>query len=189
MKVLIVVDMQNDFIFGSLGSEAAQAILPNVVKKVQEYENSQSLVIFTLDTHTEDYFNTLEGKNLPILHCIKDSKGWELAEDITTFFKSSSCIKYSSGEINDNKLLKSTFGSYDLINALYTLELEQNEKIEEIELCGLVSNICLVSNAIMTKMAFPEILITVDSTCCAGTSLEEHEAALKIMRSCQINVI
>lgn len=167
MKYLIVVDMQNDFITGSLGSELAVAIVPNVVDKVKNFNGR---IIFTRDTHFKDYMNTQEGKNLPVPHCIKDSEGWQICDELKPF-----------AETVVDKL---TFGSVDLPKLIETFK----EPIEKIELCGLCTDICVISNAMLLKAAFPEVLIAVDSICCAGVSVESHNIALDAMRAVQIEI-
>ena len=168
MKYLIVVDMQNDFITGSLGSKLAEAIVPNVVEKVKNYDGT---VIFTRDTHFADYMDTQEGKNLPVKHCIKDTTGWEICNGLKPYA---------------NKVIdKITFGSVDLPNVIK----EYGEEIEEIELCGLCTDICVISNAMILKATFPEVKIVVDSNCCAGVTEESHQTALNAMKAVQIDVI
>ena len=166
MKTLIVVDMQNDFVTGSLGTKEAQNIVPNIKKKIQEYIDRGDLVIFTRDTHEQNYLETLEGKKLPIKHCIKNTKGWEIAKELKV----------------DNALIinKPQFGfpywyQYDLRG--------------DIEIVGTCTDICVVSNALIIKAQFPEKEVTIDASCCAGVTPELHKAALDVMRSCQINVI
>lgn len=185
MKALIIVDMQNDFIDGTLGTPEAQAIVPNVVNKIKAHKNTDTIILFTKDTHREDYLETPEGKKLPVPHCIKDTPGWCIAKPIASEFKADGYMTYSSDSVIDGRVLKSTFGSYDLLKILNDDEIE----LDEIELCGLVTNICLISNAIMIKNYFPDVRVIVDSNCCAGTTSEDHEAALRVMRSCQIDII
>ena len=165
-KTLIVVDMQNDFISGSLGSKEAQAIVPNVQKKIAEYKARGDEVIFTRDTHFENYLETNEGKHLPVKHCIKGTQGWQIADEL------GNCV---GCDVID----KVTFG-YDKWNRHY---------FEAIELVGLCTDICVVSNALILKALFPEIEISVDASCCAGVTPESHKAALTTMKMCQINVI
>lgn len=167
MKYLIVVDMQNDFISGSLGSELAKAIVPNVVQKVRSFDGK---VIFTRDTHFADYMQTQEGKNLPVEHCIKDTEGWQICDELKPYVN----------EVTD----KITFGSVDLPKILS----DYNEEIEEIELCGLCTDICVISNAMILKATFPEVKISVDSNCCAGVTMESHNTALSAMKAVQIEV-
>lgn len=178
MKVLVVVDMQNDFISGSLGTKEAQAIVPNVKKKIEEYRTNNDLIYFTRDTHLLDYLETREGKKLPVEHCIFCSLGWEIADGLV--------------EDNDAIIDKYTFGSCNLVDALnddYEFWYGTEDAIEEIELVGLCTDICVVSNALLLKTKFYESCeISVDATCCAGVTPETHEAALKTMEMCQINV-
>ena len=166
-KLLVVIDMQNDFIDGSLGSPEAQAIVPNVKKKIEEYKVCENDIIFTRDTHYDDYLETNEGKCLPVKHCIKDSFGWEIAEELDT--EGCPCID------------KETFG--------FNHWDELGDDVESIELVGLCTDICVVSNALILKATFPEIKITVDASCCAGVTPESHKAALTTMKMCQIDVI
>lgn len=167
MKYLIVVDMQNDFITGSLGSELAQKIVPNVENKVKNFDGK---VIFTRDTHFDDYMDTQEGKNLPVKHCIKDTEGWQICDELKPY----------AGEVID----KITFGSIDLPHILKSCGRE----IEEIELCGLCTDICVISNAMILKASFPETKIIVDAGCCAGVSAESHNTALEAMKAVQIEI-
>ena len=165
MKTLIVIDMQNDFVTGSLGTKEAQAIVPNVKKKIQEYVNRGDQIIFTRDTHYSNYLETQEGKMLPVEHCIYDTEGWEIVDELEVM----NCIYVN----------KTSFGWDGWLKLNY----------EEIELIGVCTDICVISNALILKAQFPEVKITVDASCCAGVTPELHEAALKVMRSCQINVI
>ena len=166
MKTLIVVDMQNDFIDGALGTAEAVAIVPNVCSKLEEARNSGAQVIFTRDTHLDNYMSTQEGKNLPVPHCIKGTKGWEITGKLQV--KDTDCV-----------VDKITFGhvwSADMI------------KGDEVELVGLCTDICVISNAFTVKSFLPEVPLIVDASCCAGVTPEKHAAALEVMKSCQINV-
>ena len=167
MKYLIVVDMQNDFISGSLGSDMAKAIVENVVDKVKSFDGE---IIFTRDTHTSQYLDTMEGKNLPVVHCAKDTDGWQICPELLPYVK--------------NVIDKVTFGSVDLPNII-----AKNGDIESIELCGLCTDICVISNAMILKASFPEVKILVDSSCCAGVTLDSHNNALSAMRMTQIEII
>lgn len=189
MKVLVIVDMQTDFISGSLGTPEAQAIVPKVVEKLRNYKNTNTIVLFTKDTHHANYLLTSEGEKLPVEHCIEGTEGWAIDRAIHNEFKTGGYATYSAGDIINGRITKPTFGSYDLIDALCDIDTQTEEGIFEIEFCGLVTNICLVSNVLMTKAAFPNIPIVVDSSCCAGTSVDAHEAALLVMKSCQVDVI
>lgn len=174
MKLLIVVDMQNDFVTGSLGTSMAADIEKNVVNKMKSYIANGETVVLTYDTHNDDYLKTMEGKNLPVPHCIKNTKGWELTTSINS-------IK------EENKLTtfeKPTFGSKELV-----VYIENLKNLEEIELIGLCTDICVVSNALLIKAFFPEMKISVDSKCCAGVTKETHDAALTTMKMCHIQVL
>lgn len=168
MKYLIVVDMQVDFINGALGSDLAVAIVPNVVEKVKSFDGK---VIFTRDTHFKDYMNTQEGKNLPVPHCVKDTDGWQICDELKPY-----------ADVIIDKL---TFGSIELPNFIKSF----NEPIEKIELCGLCTDICVISNAVVLKATFPEVPIAVDSSCCAGVTIESHNNALNAMKVIQIEII
>ena len=166
MKTLIVIDMQNDFIDGALGTKEAQAIVPNVKKKIEEYESRGDEIIFTRDTHQSDYLETNEGKHLPVEHCIDGTYGWQISSELY---------------LNPRPIVdKPTFGN---------LNWKTWFDFEEIELVGLCTDICVVSNALILKAMYPEINITVDASCCAGVTPESHKAALTTMKMCQINVI
>lgn len=168
MKILIVVDMQKDFIDGALGTAEAVAIVPSVIEKIKKYENSDSLVIYTKDTHFENYMDTREGKHLPVPHCIKGTAGHEIPDEILRG--------------HDLIIEKPTFGSTELVDYL------ENIEFDEVELIGLCTDICVVSNALLIKARFPEREVSVDSSCCAGVTPATHEAALTTMKMCQINV-
>lgn len=173
MKVLVVVDMQNDFITGSLGTPEAQAIVPKVKKKIEEAVKNGDLIIYTQDTHFEDYLETKEGKKLPVEHCLVDSEGWQIPDELLP------PDDYQNIEFYN----KYTFGSTMLP------ELLKRIVCDEIELVGLCTDICVVSNALMLKAhLYQSNEISVDATCCAGVTPETHEAALKTMEMCQINV-
>lgn len=168
MKVLVVVDMQKDFIDGSLGTEEAVKIVPNVIKKIKESEYNNDIIIYTKDTHYDNYLETLEGKNLPIKHCIKGTDGHDIPFDILRG--------------HDIIFEKLTFGSIDLAKYLQII------KFDEIELIGLCTDICVISNALLLKATFPEKRIIVDSSCCAGVTIKSHLEALNTMKMCQIEV-
>ena len=176
-KLLIVIDMQNDFIDGSLGTPEAVAIVENVKTKIREYP--ADCVWVTMDTHGPDYLQTQEGKFLPVEHCIKGSKGWEIREDIAELLD-------TAGGPDGVKLYeKPTFGSTAMAEDLR--KLSQQEEIE-LELCGLCTDICVVSNALLLKAYMPEVRISVDPSCCAGVTPKSHEAALQTMKMCQIEM-
>lgn len=171
-KVLIVVDMQNDFVDGALGTKEAEGIVDAVVSKIQKFEGP---IIATLDTHSQNYLDTAEGKKLPVPHCIKMTRGWLLNEKV---FEALSDKEYQMIE-------KKTFGSTKLVKVIRKMMKE--EEIE-IECVGLCTDICVVSNALLLKAHFPEMTIQVDASCCAGVTPETHQAALETMRMSQIDV-
>ena len=171
MKFLIVVDTQNDFIDGALGTKEALAILPAVKAKIQGFDGR---VIFTRDTHEEDYLTTQEGKNLPVMHCIKDTDGWQIRPELEALRKEEPIDKPSFGSIALGQLLK-TYDTYD-------------EKIESITLIGLCTDICVISNAMIIKAFLPETPVIIDSACCAGVTPESHQNALNAMSICQIEI-
>lgn len=180
-KVLVVVDMQNDFITGSLGTPEAQAIVPNVKKKIEEAVTNGDQIIYTRDTHYQNYLETREGKKLPVKHCIYGTPGWQIADGLLP----------PADYMKTYILNKETFGSDDLCWALRALVTTTNGEfnVDEIELIGLCTDICVVSNALLLKTTYYEKCeISVDATCCAGVTPETHEAALKTMEMCQINV-
>lgn len=186
MKVLVLVDLQNDFIDGALGSQAAKDIIPNIVKKIEEHPNkSETLVLFTKDTHYDNYLDTLEGKMLPVEHCIENTKGWSINREVKDAVKRSRFLTCSTDKVINSRVYKNTFGSSILIETL----LKYKDSIDKVELIGLCTDICLVSNALMIRQALPNTKVIVDASCCAGTTLEKHYAALEVMKSCQINVI
>ncbi len=173
-KVLIVVDMQTDFITGTLGSKEAQAIVANVKKKIDEYMSGNHRIIFTRDTHRKNYLETFEGKNLPVEHCIFATEGWQIIPELRD------CCRYYPECESVNKI---TFGYSDW------KQLLGNVDEYEIELVGVCTDICVISNALVLRMMYPSWNITVDASCCAGVTPEKHKAALEVMKSCQINVI
>jgi len=164
-KTLLVIDMQNDFIDGALGTKEAVAIVDNVKKKIEQYQANGDEIIFTRDTHQADYLQTNEGKHLPVEHCIQGTDGWQIPQDLQVE--------------NAIYIDKPSFGymkwdEYDL---------------EEVEIVGLCTDICVVSNALIIKASYPEIKVTVDASCCAGVTPGSHEAALTTMKMCQVEVI
>lgn len=184
-NILIVVDMQNDFINGSLGTKEAKSIVPNVINKIKNFDG---IVIYTRDTHYENYMETLEGKKLPVKHCIDGTDGWEIPDEIYNAGKDKSPESILS-DIYD----KPTFGCTDLaddVRGYYLWRYSNGEKDElEIEMIGLCTDICVISNALLIRAVLPDAIIKVDSSCCAGVTPETHEAALKTMQMCQIDVI
>lgn len=169
MRILLVIDMQNDFIDGALGTKEAQAIVGNVKAKIEEYRKKGDTVIFTRDTHGEDYMTTQEGKNLPVPHCIKGTEGWEISPLLET---------------GDSLIIdKPTFGSKELSEYLSGVE-----GLSEVELIGLCTDICVISNAMLIKAFMPEVRVSVDGSCCAGVTPESHSNALGSMKMCQIEI-
>lgn len=168
MKILIVVDMQNDFIDGALGTPEAVAIVPRVKEIIEGFDGK---VYFTRDTHFEEYISTQEGKNLPVPHCIKGTHGWEIRTELDALRRTEAIDKL-------------TFGSRELPELL-----SHEQDIESITLIGLCTDICVISNAMILKAFFPEVEITVDASACAGVTPESHKGALAAMKMCQIKVI
>ena len=164
-RTLIVIDMQNDFIDGSLGTEEAVAIVDNVKRKIEKYKENGDQIIFTRDTHHENYLETNEGRHLPVIHCVEGTHGWEIRDELDT-----------EGALFIDK---PSFG--------YTGWGEF--QFDEAEIVGLCTDICVVSNALIIKALFPEIRVSVDASCCAGVTPESHEAALTTMKMCQIKVV
>lgn len=167
MKFLIVVDMQVDFITGALGSADAEAIVQNVVEKAKNFDGK---IIFTRDTHFENYMETQEGTKLPVPHCIKDTVGWQICDELLPFV--------------ETVVDKVTFGSVELPKIIESF----NMPIDEIELCGLCTDICVISNAVVLKASFPEAEISVDASCSAGVTKESHQTALDAMKAVQIEI-
>lgn len=182
-NVLIVVDMQNDFIDCALGTKEAQAIVPNVKKKIEEYKARGDKIVFTRDTHQDNYLETNEGKHLPVKHCIENTEGWEIYKELNAY------------EYADHIINKPTFGYVDWVWYLsefyFNDEADKEDEImpDVIEICGLCTDICVVSNALILKALYPDAEIIVDASCCAGVTPESHQAALTTMKMCQINVI
>lgn len=171
MKLLVVVDMQNDFIDGSLGTKEAVAIVPRVVEKMKNFDG---VILATRDTHPHNYLATREGRNLPVEHCIEGTKGWELRPEIEEVLK-------------EQPVNKPTFGSLELGKRV--CELNAQDPIESITLVGLCTDICVISNAMVLQAYLPEVPIAVDAACCAGVTPESHERALEAMKVCQIQII
>lgn len=168
-RILVVVDMQKDFVDGALGSREAAAIVPHVADKMRAYREAGDEVVFTFDTHFEDYPDTMEGKKLPVAHCIKGTAGWEPVQGL--------------GEIKGKRFEKHTFGSRELADYVAA------GQYDSVELVGLCTDICVISNAMLIKAAVPDTPIRVDAACCAGVTPESHENALNAMRMCHIDVI
>lgn len=170
-NILIVVDMQNDFIDGALGTKEAVAIVPKVEEKIREFDGE---VFFTRDTHEICYLETQEGKNLPVPHCIRDTEGWQIRRELDVLRKT-------------EPVDKETFGSRKLAEKLAALN--EKEEVGSITLVGLCTDICVISNALLIKAFLPEVPIAVDASCCAGVTPESHENALKAMATCQIQIL
>lgn len=168
MKILVVVDMQNDFIDGALGTSEAVAIVPYVKQVIESFEGK---VFFTRDTHFDDYMNTQEGKNLPVPHCIKGSDGWQIRPELDSLRKAEAIDKV-------------TFGSSALVDVL-----KKEKDIEEITFIGLCTDICVISNVAVVKAFFPEIPISVDAKACAGVTPQSHRTALEAMKAIQVKII
>lgn len=175
MKVLVVVDAQNDFITGLLGSEEAQSAVPAIAAKIDEYMKNTDLVVFTQDTHYDNYMETDEGKYLPVIHCLERTWGWEIDERL---------------DMTAPHIQKYTFGCYELPETLIRIAESCDAEIDQIELCGFCTDICVISNALILKSVFAPmgIDIVVDSHACTGVTPEKHNAALEVMKSCQIIV-
>ncbi len=168
-KVIVVIDMQNDFIDGALGTKEAQVMLPHLVAKLEREKDA--LLIFTQDTHSKNYMETQEGRNLPVPHCIKPEKGWEIAPSLQPFVKKAAAV-----------IEKPAFGSLELPKAVAKLQPD------EVELVGLCTDICVISNAMILKAAFPELPAAVDASCCAGVTPASHDNALQAMKMCQVDI-
>ena len=170
-NILLVIDMQNDFIDGALGTPEAVAIVPNVREKIRSFDGT---VLFTRDTHGENYMETQEGKNLPVPHCIRGTEGWQIRPELE--------------ELRVTEPIdKGTFGSDELGKILR--DLNDEDPIGTITVIGLCTDICVISNALLAKAFLPEVPIEVDASCCAGVTPESHENALKAMASCQIRIV
>ena len=186
MRVLVVVDVQNDFVTGALGSMAAQSIIPHMRERIKEYADGDTLILFTKDTHYDDYESTFEGKHLPVKHCQYMTSGWSLVKDVSALADGySNFLIFSDGEVVRSRIVKETFGSIKLMEILKKYEHE----LTDVTFMGFCTDICVISNALMARTYLPETRIVVDSSCCVGTTLENHLAALKVMKSCQIDVI
>jgi len=167
MRTLVVIDMQNDFIDGALGTKEAVAIVPNVAKKIEAYRANGDQIIFTRDTHQKNYLETQEGRNLPVEHCIEGTEGWQIAKELAV----------KAGDLVINKVTFGHVWDIDVIKGI------------EIELVGLCTDICVISNALGIKAVLPETPICVDASCCAGVTQQSHKNALEAMKMCQIKVI
>lgn len=168
MKILVVVDMQNDFIDGALGTPEAVSIVPYVKEVIESFDGK---VLFTRDTHFADYMDTQEGKNLPVPHCVKDTEGWQIRKELDALRKTPAIDKI-------------TFGSKDLVEIL-----KEEPCVESITFVGLCTDICVISNVMLTKAFFPEIPLIVDAKACAGVTPESHQNALAAMKMCQVRIV
>jgi len=176
MKVLVIVDVQNDFVSGALGTKEAKAIIEPLVNKIKSFDG---IVLLTKDTHEKNYLSTQEGQKLPVEHCIRGTSGWEIHPRVMEAIEEKG-LDYKIFE-------KGTFGSMKL--GEYIAKLHDTEKIEQMEFVGICTDICVVSNALIVKAMLPEVPIRVDAACCAGVTPETHKAALITMKSCQIEII
>lgn len=172
-KILVVVDMQKDFVTGALGSSEAQAIVGDVVNKVKNFDGE---VVYTRDTHGDNYMETQEGKNLPVVHCIKGTDGWELIPELQPLAEGKKIFD------------KPTFGSTELAQYIKDEADKRNGDLQ-VELIGVCTDICVVSNALLIKAFSRELPVAVDSKCCAGVTVDSHNAALGTMKSCQVSVL
>lgn len=183
-NVLVVVDMQVDFVTGALGSKEAQNIIPEIKFRIEKFkkENPEGMLLFTMDTHDKNYLQTQEGRNLPIKHCIKGTPGWELIPELQDYSLSNNPnITAVDGYVYE----KTTFGSLDLAGDIATMQ----NHLASVELVGVCTDICVISNALLIKANCPELPVSVNGSCCAGVTPSKHLAALEAMRSCQINIV
>lgn len=192
-KLLVVVDMQNDFIDGSLGTKEAQEIVPKVIEKIKNFDG---IIVTTMDTHDENYLSTQEGKNLPVKHCICGEDGWYVNEEVRKALLSSEMFCRNDKQENaiwlPENYCKETFGSLELMGDCsdeFGEDGRSHPEDVEITLIGLCTDICVISNAMLLKAALPEAKIIVDASCCAGVTPESHKNALEAMKMCQIEVI
>ncbi len=169
--ILIVVDMQNDFIDGALGTKEAVAIVPRVKEKIASFSGP---VIFTRDTHPENYMETQEGKNLPVPHCIKGTEGWQIRPELDRLRKTEPVDKPGFGSVELGRML---------------LDMNEKEPIASVTLIGLCTDVCVISNALIIKAFLPEVPVRVDAACCAGISPESHDNALSAMAMCQVEIL
>ena len=177
VNILLVIDMQKDFVDQALGTAEAQAIVPNVVAKINEYKERGDVIIATKDTHEESYLETQEGVNLPFIHCVQDTEGWQLDDAVQAAMPENATI------VN-----KPTFGSTDLVEIIGEYVAQYGEPNVHVEIIGLCTDICVISNALLEKAFYPEMPITLDASCCAGVTPAKHDAAIETMKSCQIGV-
>ena len=170
-KALIIIDMQNDFVTGALGTKEARNMLPRLVKKLEEIVEEGAIdLIFTQDTHADNYLDTQEGKNLPVMHCIKKTQGWQIVPELQKFIPRAKAV-----------IEKKAFGSTRLPSLIKPYEV--------IEFAGVCTDICVISNALLTKAFYPEQRVQIDAACCAGSTPEAHKKALDVMKNCQCKII
>lgn len=196
IKVLVVVDMQKDFIDGALGTPEAQKIVPLVAETIHQFADPNTAIIFTKDTHPVDYMKTQEGKYLPVPHCIEGTGGAGIVDEVFEAWINhaqgenrfmSGYDAYPAYDENPIRIKKPTFGSIELQNVLY--DMNDRFEIEEINFMGVCTGICVLSNAILAKATLPEVPINVIADCCACVTPESHKTALEAMKLCQINII
>ena len=186
-KITIVIDMQNDFITGSLANSDAANIVPSIREEICY---NSDVVIYTRDTHGDNYFETQEGKNLPVQHCIKDTWGWEIVDELNIKNLIIDGILSEKQSFEFYIVDKPTFGCVDIWKKdFFTKLINENEQNVEITFCGTCTDICVISNAIIVKSLYPEIVVNVKADACAGLTPDKHKAALNVMDSCQINII
>ena len=188
-KILVVVDMQEDFTRGALRNEEGIRIIPKVAQKIKKARAEGTTVIFTRDTHTDTYMNTEEGRNLPVPHCIINTEGWEIVPELAPG-RERAADGGSSADIpadGDYVINKVTFGSVELGETLR--RMNEEEPIAEVEMVGLCTDICVISNALLTKAFLPDAHVKVDAACCAGVTPESHETALRAMQACHVEIV
>ncbi len=189
MKILVVVDMQNDFIDGSLGTKEAVAIVDKVRDKVDAYLDAGNPVIYTRDTHSGDYLQTQEGHNLPVIHCLEGTKGWEISDKVYV----DGCPVVDKPSFGSLELPGTILETVAALKEVAPTDMEGISRavmeIESITLVGLCTDICVISNALILKASFPETPVEVDASCCAGVTPESHENALRAMQSCQVKIV
>ena len=178
MRILIVVDMQKDFVDGALGTAEAVAIVPAVAEKIRQYRAAGDLVIATRDTHEENYLSTQEGRFLPVVHCVRGTTGWQLDAAVAEALGEDALI-----------VDKPTFGSTELVQLIGRYVEQNGEENVHAELIGLCTDICVVSNALLLKAYYHEMPLSLDPKCCAGVTPQKHDAAIETMRSCQIVIL
>lgn len=177
MNILVVVDMQKDFVDGALGTPEAAAIVPAVADKIRSYAEGGNPIFVTRDTHDADYLLTQEGRNLPVIHCVRDTPGWELDDAVAAALPSWAVT-----------VDKPTFGSVKLPELIRDFVATNGAENVNVEIVGLCTDICVASNALLLKAFFPEMPISLDAKCCAGVTPDKHAAALETMASCQIRI-